>query len=102
MAIREKEEKKKKRGEGEKYKTENVKNGQRKETNTESGARRRIFGVRLRSMGSARVDYPMHPADGTLHQSGLGDEDINTIVTPIAPAAIHTGPITRDRARQLN
>ena len=30
------------------------------------------------------------------------DEDINTIVTPIAPAAIHTGPITRARARQLN
>ena len=31
-----------------------------------------------------------------------GDEDINTIVTPTAPAAIHTGPITRARARQLN
>ena len=30
------------------------------------------------------------------------DEDINTIVTPTAPAAIHTGPITRARARQLN
>ena len=30
------------------------------------------------------------------------DEDINTIVTPMAPAAIHTGPITRPRARQLN
>src|SRR3954464_4744047 len=27
---------------------------------------------------------------------------INTIVTPTAPAAIHTGPITRARARQLN
>ena len=27
------------------------------------------------------------------------DEDINTIVTPIAPAGIHTGPITRARAR---
>ena len=27
------------------------------------------------------------------------DEDINTIVTPTAPAAIHTGPITRARAR---
>ena len=26
-------------------------------------------------------------------------EDINTIVTPTAPAAIHTGPITRARAR---
>ena len=32
----------------------------------------------------------------------LHDEDINTIVTPTAPAAIHTGPITRARARQLN
>ena len=30
------------------------------------------------------------------------DEDINTIVTPTAPAAIHTGPITRAHARQLN
>ena len=30
------------------------------------------------------------------------DEDINTIVTPTAPAAIHNGPITRARARQLN
>ena len=34
--------------------------------------------------------------------SRITDEDINTIVTPIAPAAIHTGPITRARARQLN
>ena len=32
----------------------------------------------------------------------LCDEDINTIVTPTAPTAIHTGPITRARARQLN
>ena len=32
----------------------------------------------------------------------FSDEDINTIVTPTAPAAIHTGPITRARARQLN
>ena len=46
-AIREK------RGEGEKCKTKNVKNGQRKETNTESGARRRIFGDGMCSMGSA-------------------------------------------------
>ena len=29
------------------------------------------------------------------------DEDINTIVTPITPATIHTRPITRARARQL-
>ena len=35
-------------------------------------------------------------------QEGEDDEDINTIVTPTAPAAIHTGPITRARARQLN
>src|SRR6266516_1283810 len=40
---------------------------------------------------------------GRLHfKKGLIDEDINTIVTPTAPAAIHTGPITRARARQLN
>ena len=30
------------------------------------------------------------------------DEDINTIVTPTTPAVIHTGPITRARARKLN
>ena len=30
------------------------------------------------------------------------DEDINTIVTPSAPTATYTGPITRARARQLN
>ena len=30
------------------------------------------------------------------------DEDINTIVTPTVPAAIHTAPITRARALQLN
>src|SRR4051812_44703837 len=30
------------------------------------------------------------------------DEDINTIVTPIAPTTTYTGPITRVRARQLN
>ena len=30
------------------------------------------------------------------------DEDINTIVTPTAPTATYTGPITRARARQLN
>ena len=43
-----------------------------KETNIESGTRRRIFGAWLRSMGLAQVDYPMHPADGTLHRSELG------------------------------
>ena len=66
-AIRERE------GEKERNVRQKVyKKWKRKETNTESGARRRIFGVGLRSMGSARVDYLMHPADGTLHQSGLG------------------------------
>ena len=33
---------------------------------------------------------------------GKNDEDINTIVTPTAPTAIHTGSITRARACQLN
>ena len=37
----------------------------------------------------------------TSFQEGEDDEDINTIVTPTAPAAIHTGPITRARSRQL-
>ena len=32
----------------------------------------------------------------------ISDEDINTIVTSIAPAVIHIGPITRACARQLN
>ena len=35
--------------------SENIKGGWRKETNSESGARRRIFGDGLRSMGLARV-----------------------------------------------
>ena len=35
----------------------------------------------------------------TSFQEGEDDEDINTIVAPTAPAAIHTGPITRARAR---
>ena len=39
-----------------------------------------------------------------LHQSNTStsDEDITTIVTPTAPTATYTGPITRARARQLN
>ena len=49
-----------------------MKGGRRKETNPESGARRKIFGDGLRSMGSARVGYLVHLAGGTLHQSGLG------------------------------
>ena len=44
----------------------------KKETNEESDTRHRIFGDGLRSMGLVRVGYPMHPAGGTLHQSGLG------------------------------
>ena len=43
-----------------------------KEMEIESDTRRRIFGVWLRSMGLARVNYPMHPADGTLHRSEPG------------------------------
>ena len=43
----------------------------------------------------------MHEALGEIYKMPL-DEDINTIVTPTAPAVIHTGPITRARARQLN
>ena len=46
--------------------------GQRKETNTESGARHRIFGDGWHSTGSARVGYPTHLAGGTPRQSGLG------------------------------
>ena len=65
-AIREREEKERN------VRQKVYKNGQRKETNTESGARHRIFVDGLCSMGSARVGYPMHPAGGTLHQSGLG------------------------------
>ena len=42
------------------------------------------------------------PSRTTSFQEGEDDEDINTIVTPTAPAAIHTGPVTRARARQLN
>ena len=38
---------------GEKYQVAKLKNRQRKETNTESGARRRIFVGMLHSMGSA-------------------------------------------------
>ena len=42
------------------------------------------------------------PSRTTSFQEVEDDEDINTIVTPTAPAAMHTGPITRARARQLN
>ena len=42
------------------------------------------------------------PSRTTSFQEGEDDEDINTIVTPTTPATIHTGPITRARACQLN
>ena len=42
------------------------------------------------------------PSRTTSFQEGEDDEDIKYIVTPTPPAAIHTGPITRARARQLN
>ena len=48
-----------------------MKGGRKNETNPESGAKRKIFGDGLRSMGLARVGYPMHLADGTLHRSDL-------------------------------
>src|SRR3954471_19684334 len=35
-------------------------------------------------------------------QEGEDDEDMATAVTPTTPAKIPTGPITRDRAHQLN
>ena len=38
----------------------------------------------------------------TSFQEGEDDEDINTIVTPTAPTAMHTGPISRACARELN
>ena len=38
----------------------------------------------------------------TSFQEEEDDKDINTIVTPTAPTATYTGPITRARARQLN
>ena len=41
--------------EGNKRQRKNMKGGRRKEMNSESGARRRIFGDGLRSMGWARV-----------------------------------------------
>ena len=38
----------------------------------------------------------------TSFQEGEDDEDINTIVTPTSPVAIHIGPTIRARTRQLN
>ena len=50
----------------------NMKGGRRKETNPESGARRKIFGDGLRSMGLARVGCQMRYVDDMLRQLGLG------------------------------
>ena len=44
----------------------------------------------------------MRSVEDDSFQEGEDDEDINTIVTHTPPAAIHTGPITRARTRQLN
>ena len=52
--------------------SENIKGGRRREMNSESGARRRIFGDGLRSMGSAQVGCQMRYMDGMLCRSGLG------------------------------
>ena len=52
--------------------SENVKGGRGREMKSESGARRRIFGDGLRSMGSARVGFQMLYVDGMLRRSGLG------------------------------
>ena len=41
------------------------------------------------------------PSRTTSFQEGEDDEDINIIVTPTAPATIHTGPITRERIPYL-
>ena len=54
-----------------------------------------------------RSIYSLGPQRGkwerdTWASGPISDEDINTIVTPTAPAAIHTRQITRARARQLN
>ena len=49
-----------------------MKGGRRKETNPESGARHRIFGDGLCSMGLARVGCPVCFVDGMLRRSGLG------------------------------
>ena len=42
------------------------------------------------------------PSRTTSFQEGEDDEDINTTITPTAPTATYTGPITRSRVRQLN
>ena len=64
--------------------------------------RGKVEGEKLTNM-HMKTDKPPSPwmkrTDG---RRQVHDEDINTIVTPTTPATIHTGPITRARARQLN
>ena len=54
--------------EGKQRQRKNMKGGRRKETNPESGARHKIFGDRLRSMGLARVGCQMRCIDGMHRQ----------------------------------
>ena len=53
-----------KKKEGNKRQRKNMKGGRRKETNPESGARRKIFGDGLHSMGLAQVGCQMRCVDG--------------------------------------
>ena len=52
------------------------------------------------AMTTAQMGRMMTPTPAE-HQL-YSDEDINTIVTPIAPTHTYTGPIPRARACQLN
>ena len=49
----------------------------------------------------ALITSEEHGGDDSDHETHY-DEDINTIIAPTAPAAIHTRQITRACARQLN
>ena len=53
-------------------------------------------------LGYHNISYLINASIYLVKGGRLGDEDINTIVTPTAPTATYTGPITRARARQLN
>ena len=52
--------------------------------------------IKVKPNHSIKASSPVYPICNN------PDEDINTIVTPTAPTATYTGPITRARARQLN
>ena len=52
-----------------------MKGGRRKGTNPESGARRKIFGDGLRSMGLARVGCQMRCLDGITAGKDLVDDE---------------------------